>query len=386
MRSNIMNRTLGRKKQILLGFAVVFPLILLIALIKFFAVKAAIAEYANFSPPPEAVTSMTVHAETWKRQHKAVGSLAPFQGAMLGTEIIGRIAKINVESGQEVAKGTVLVELDTTVEEANLREVLARLERAKKKIARYEQLKSSKALSPEALDDAELELHTAAATVDSLRSTISRKNVVAPFSGRVGIRQVNVGQTVVPGASIIPLYSLDPLYVNFTVPQQTISSLRVGGEVRVTVDAFPNITFEGILTAIDPVVSESSRNASVQATIKNPEHKLLPGMFGSVVVDLPDSDTYPIIPISSISYAPYGDSVYVIEQLKDKSAKAYLGVRQQMVQLGETRGDFVQVIKGLKEGDEIATSGVFKLRPNASVIVNNALRPAFSLSPNPSDN
>jgi membrane fusion protein (multidrug efflux system) len=373
------------KKQILLGFGIVFPVILLIAAIKFFQVRAAIAEHSGFKMPPESITSTVATTQQWKSQFKAIGSLASVQGSMLSTEVIGRISKINVESGQDVEKGTIIIELDTTVETANLKEAQAKLERSRKKVQRYDQLRSTKAVSPENLDDAEMEFRTAQASVQALQSIIDRKNIAAPFSGRVGIRQVNVGQIVLPGNWIVPLYSLSPLYVNFSVPQQLLAKIRVGGNVSVTLDAFPGEFFQAQVTAIDPMVSESSRNVAVQATIPNLDKRLSPGMFISAIIDLPEVQSYPVIPSSSISYAPYGDSIYVIETMKDKDGAEYKGVRQQMVQLGVTQGDLVQITSGLKEGEEVVTSGVFKLRPNAAVSVNNSIQPSSSKNPNPAD-
>lgn len=374
-----------RKKQIFWGLAITLPVVILFGAVKYFQISSAIAEHANFAMPPEAITSMVAKIEPWKTQLKVVASLAPAQGATLGSEVIGRIAKINVESGQDVTKGEVLIELDTTVEVANLKEAQAKLERARRKVQRYEALKTTKAVSPENLDDAEMEFRTAQAGAQSLQSVIDRKNIVAPFSGRIGIRQVNVGQTVLPGADIIPLISLDPLYVNFSVPQQLSSKIKVGGAVSVTSDSFLGTTFQATISAIDPNVSQSNRNFSVQATLSNADKKLSPGMFVTALIDLPETSYAPAIPSSSISYAPYGDSIYIVEQLKDKDGKEFKGVRQQMVQLGTTQGDLVQITSGLKEGEEVATSGIFKLRPNAPVLVNNSIQPGMSKSPTPSD-
>ena len=376
---------MSRIKQILLGAVVVLTVIVMIAAKKYFQVTAAIAQHANFQMPPEAVTSMKVKFEPWQQQFKAIGSLAPVQGAMLSTEVIGRIAKINVESGQDVKKGDLIIELDTTVEQANLNEAQAKLERARKKLQRYEQLKNTKAITTDNLEDVDTEYRTSEAAVQSFKSVIERKNIVAPFSGRVGIRQVNVGQIVLPGTAIIPLFSLDPLYVNFSVPQQYLPKIKVGGSVQVTLDAFKDEIFTAKISAIDPNVSESNRNVSVQGTLPNPDKKLSPGMFATALVDLPQINSLAVVPASSVSYAPYGDSIYIIEQVKGKDGKEFLGVRQQTIQLGETKGDVVQVISGLKENEEIVTSGVFKLRPNAPVLVNNSLQPGSSKNPNPAD-
>lgn len=373
------------KKQVIFGFAVTMPVVLVIGLIKYFQISASMAEHANFTLPPEAITSVVTKVEPWRSQFKAIGTLVPIQGAVLGSEVIGRVAKINIESGQDVTKGAVLIELDTTVESANLNEAQAKLERARKRAKRYEQLRSTKAISQEDLDDAEMDLKTAEASVTSLQSVIDRKNIVAPFSGRVGIRQVNVGQIVLPGVDIIPLISLAPLFINFTAPQQLKPKIKIGGTVVVQSDAFKGEKFYARISAIDPNVSTGSRNFGIQATLSNSDKRLSPGMFVTVEVELPEVESFPIIPSTSIAYAPYGNSIYIVEELKDKSGREFKGVRQQMVQLGETKGDMVQVIGGLKAGQEVATSGVFKLRPNAPVLVNNSLQPEMSESPSPSD-
>jgi len=373
------------RKQILLGLGITFPIIVIIALTKFFQVRAAIAEHANFAMPPEAITTAKAEFQEWGQTYSAIGSVSPINGAVLAAEVIGRVAKVQIESGQDVTEGTIIVSLDTEVEDAQLKESQARLERAKKRVDRYEAIKNTKALSPEVLDDALMEYKQAAAAAESLKAVVRRKNIVAPFSGTLGIRKVSVGQVLIPGSEVVPLYSLDQLYVDFTLPQQTLPNLTAGASVTLTVDTYPGETFSGKVSAIDSRVSDTTRNIAVQATVENRDRKLRPGMFANVNLILPTKARALVIPATSVNYAPYGDSVYVVSAMKDEKGKDYFGVTQKIVQLGEKRGDLVTIASGLAEGEEVASSGVFKLRPGASVFVNNSLQPSQSLTPTPAD-
>jgi len=376
---------MGRTRQIVTGIGVMLPLIGGIALTKVFQVRAAIAQHANFAPPPDAITTAKAEKQSWRKTFTAVGSLAPVNGATLGTEVIARVAKINVESGQEVEAGQVLVEMDTNVEQATLKDALAWQERARRRVERYAQVKDSKVLSPDTVDDARMEYERASAQGKALQFAIERKNIIAPFAGTVGIRQVNVGDVILPGTAVIPLHSLDTLYVNFTLPQQAVPSLHTGVDVAVTVDSFPGEKFKGTVTAIDPNVSESTRSINLQATIANPGRKLRAGMFASVTLELPVSQDYVVVPITAINYAPYGDSVYVVGKLKNPKGEEYTGVSQKIVQLGPKKGDYVAITSGLEPGEEVASTGVFKLHQGSAVNVNNSAVPPMSLNPTPVD-
>jgi len=233
-------------------------------------------------------------------------------------------------------------------------------------------------------DKLDAETKQAEAKITEIEATIGRKTIVAPFSGVLGIRQVNVGQYLAAGTPIVPLQSLDPIYVNFSVPQQQIARLKVGGPVRISSEGQAT-TFTGKITAINSVIDEATRNIQVQATLANPQHKLQPGMFVNASVDVGTATSVIALPASSVNYAPYGDSVYVVEEMKDPKGKTYKGVRQQFVKLGPGRGDQVAVLSGVKPGEEIVTSGVFKLRPNAAVQVNNKTVPSNNPAPKPED-
>lgn len=385
MNSTITAAVPSTKRQILIALAAVGSVVLVLALVKYLQVSAAIEQSKAFAPPPEAVTS-TVAAETsWVRTLEAVGTLTPEKGVTVSAEQPGKVVKINFESGALVQHGDVLVELDTSVEEANLESALARQNWAQRQLARAQRLRQSNAVSQEVLDDAVAQAQQASAEVESLRAVISKKKIAAPFTGHTGIRLVNLGQYVAAGAEIVPLHSLNPLFVDFTVPQKSIADISSGQSVEVSVDAYRGTVFSGVISAVDPQIDENTRNVHVRATVPNPDGKLRPGMFGQVKVLLPREDTIIALPATSIQYAPYGDTVYVIEPMKDPTGKEYLGVRQQIVTLGRRVGDQVAVLSGIKPGEHIATSGLFKLHPGAAVVVNNSFAPSSELAPKPAD-
>jgi membrane fusion protein (multidrug efflux system) len=271
------------------------------------------------------------------------------------------------------------------VEKAQLLEAEARLERARKRIARYEGIKDSKALSPETLDDARMEYRQAEAAVSSLKAQIERKNIRAPFDGKLGIIRVNVGQVLIPGNELLALQALDPLRVYFSLPQRFLPELTKGAALSISTDAYPGEKFTGEITSIEPNVSETTRNILIQGTIPNSERKLRAGMFTEVTLTMPGSISRIVLPASSIQYAPYGDSVYVVEEMTDAKGNKYTGVLPKIVKVGERRGDLVAIESGLSQGEIVATSGVFKLRPRAAVQINNSLAPAQELNPTPGD-
>ena len=373
------------RKQIKTAAIGIGAFIGILAFVKYWQISSAIAEHANFAMPPESVTSVITKEEFWDQTLNAVGSLAPVQGAVISAEEPGTIAKVTFESGARVKKGDPLLELDSSVEEANLKEALAGVDWAEKKYRRIQDLRKSKTVSQESLDDAQSEFQKATAVVESLRSKIAKRRIVAPFDGQAGIRTVNIGQYVAAGTPLFPLFTIDPIYINFSLPQQYVGVLAVGQKVNLKVDAFPDQVFEGAINAINPQVTDSSRSIELQAIIPNKDEKLRPGMFANVSVVLPTQDKVIALPSTSINYAPYGDTVYVIEKMKDPAGKEFLGVRQQVVKTGNKRGEQIAVVSGLKPGDEVATSGLFKLRPGAPVAVNNSIAPGNSLTPTPAD-
>ena len=336
--------------------------------------------------PPTTVSSATVKEEDWAPTLSAVGSLSAVQGAIIAAELGGVVSDIKFENGGVAKKGDVIMKLDASQEEALLRSAEAEAELARTDLERAQGLASEKVVSKAELDAAESKFRRLTAIVDQMRSNIRKKTLVAPFDGQLGIRQVNVGQMINAGQQVVPLTSLDPVYVDFALPQQHLAQLSQGLEVRVWNDAVPGREFKGKLTAINPMVDPVTRNVSVQATLENADHVLRPGMFAKAEVALPEKHTALVIPGSAVSYAPFGDSVFVIEKKKDeKTGKETQVIRQQFVRVGEARGDFVSVTEGLKAGETVVSTGVFKLRNGMAVTINNDLAPKPQVYPTPVD-
>src|SRR5205823_2240009 len=313
--------------------------------------------------PPTTVTSAEVKQENWPPLLSAVGSVAAVQGATISSELPGTVAEVGFESGAVVKKGDLLVRFDTSAEEAQLRSADADTELAKADLERARDLAARKVISKAELDSAESKFKQKSAMTENMRAIIAKKTMQAPFDGVAGIRMVNVGQMVKAGDQIVPLQSLDPVYIDFALPQQRLADLSTGLEVNMHTDAFPGRVFRGTLTAINSAVDVATRNVTLQATFPNSDHMLRPGMFAKVDVVLPRKEPVLAIPATAIAYAPYGDSVFVIEKKKDeKSGKESQVIRQQFIRTGETRGDFVTVTQGLKAGETVVSSGVFKLR------------------------
>jgi len=334
--------------------------------------------------PAVTVTSAPVKQEDWAPRLSAVGSVGAVEGAVVATELGGIVSEIAFENGGEARKGDVLMKLDTSSEEAQLRTAEADLQLARADLERARDLAARKVISKAEIDAAESKFKQKEGAADNLRAMITKKQVRAPFDGQLGIRQVNVGQMINAGQQVVALTSLDPVYVDFALPEQHLSRLAKGLEVQVRADALPGREFKGKLTAINSMVDAVTRNVPLQATLENPDHALHPGMFAKVDVVLPVKEPVLVIPATAISYAPYGDSVFVIEKKKDpKSGKESQVLRQQFIRTGEARGDFVTVTNGLKAGEVVVSSGVFKLRNGMEVTVNNELAPKPELAPIP---
>jgi len=336
---------------------------------------ASASEAAGMPPTPVA-TSVAI-GETWEETLTFTGSLRAVQGVTLTAELPGTVVKLDVENGADVKQGDILLELDTTQEQADLASALAGLRLAKINLDRTKELLDKRII-------AESEYDTAVATFDqeqaksaTLRATIEKKIIRAPFTGRAGIRKVNLGQTLAAGDELIPLHSSDPIYVEFSVPQTQLDSITVGQALRVATDGV-NEPVSGEITAINPVVDEATRSARVQGTLRNADGSLRAGLFAEVEVVLPKKLDVVAVPISSILNAAYGDSVYVIEEKAGK-----MTARQQFVKLGRNRGDFVSVVKGLTAGDRVVSAGAFKLTNGASVVINDAMQPEASKEPTP---
>jgi membrane fusion protein (multidrug efflux system) len=346
-------------------------LIAILAAVKFFQIRRAMMMAPKMGP--EAVTTSTAVQGTWREGFDTVGTFVAAQGVTLSTEQSGTISQIVFESGSNVQAGQVLIELDRSVEEANLAGAVSRAELARQNLARSRNLRSQSALSIANLEDAQSKLQQSEAEVRSLRAIIERKTIKAPFTGKAGIRMVNVGEYVSAGTPLVPLHSIDPIFFNFSVPQQILPALKVKSPIRVEIDAFPGEVFSGEVSAINPNVNQATRTIEIQAALSNAAGKLLPGMFGRVHLDLGADASVLTIPASSVVYAPYGNFVFVIERKQDSEGKELLSVRQQIVKLGSRRGDVVSIVTGLAAGDEIVTTGGFKLHPGASVTVKNQI-------------
>lgn len=371
-------------KKISLTAAGLLLLIGLIAFIKFRQISTLI----NTKPPiqREAVSTAPVKRDHWQQAITSVGSLSAVQGVTVAAELDGKVVEVDFEAGSEVKAGDVLLRQDTSVEEAQLRSAEAAVDLARINLQRTTELFAKATVSQAQVDTDGAAEKQALAAADNIRALIAKKTVKAPFSGRLGIRLVNLGQSLKAGDSIVSLQALNPIYVDFYLPQQELSRLKAGLEVRIRADAFPGETMSGKLTAINPDVDASTRNVRVQATFDNASGRLRPGMYVNVSVELPVVEDVLIIPETAILYAPYGDTVWVVDEEKDAdTGTTELIVRQQIVRLGRHVGDYVAVSTGLKEGDTVVTSGVFRLRPGAAVTVSNGMAPDAKLAPVPSD-
>jgi membrane fusion protein, multidrug efflux system len=372
-------------KRMLLMLAVMLGIIAALGFVKFRQIQTAMAEGAAFQPPPEAVTTIVAQQEEWPSMLSAIGTMTAVQGVTVSADLPGIVDRIAFDSGRSVRQGDVLAELDTRQERAQLAAIEAQRELARLNYNRLKGLLSERVISQAEFDRAAAEQKQTDAQVGEIRATIERKTIRAPFSGVLGIRQVNLGQYLAAGDPVVPLQTLHPIYVNFGVPQQDLAQIRVGHRVRLTANDLASAQFAGRVTALDSVVDQATRNAQVQATLDNSAGKLRPGMFVQAELSLGTSRSIIALPASAISYAPFGDSVFVVTDLKGENGQTYRGVRQQFVKLGSARGDQIAIVSGIKPGEEIVTSGVFKLRNGAAVLVNNKVQPANKRAPKPED-
>jgi len=372
-------------KRLILTLVVMAAILGGLGFVKFRQVEAAIAQGAAFQMPPTAVTTVVAQRETWPSTLAIIGTVAAIQGVTVGADLPGTIDKIHFESGQWVHEGDILVELDTREERAQLANMEAQRDLARINYDRAQQLLKEGVISRSEYDTATAQQKTTEAQVGDTRAAIARKTIRAPFTGLLGIRQVSLGQYLAAGQAIVSLQSMDPIYVNFGVPQQETTKMAPGRVLRVTNSDLPGMAFNARINALDSVINEQTRNIQVQAILSNKGNKLRPGMF--VQVELPIGEPRQVVPLPApaINYAPYGDSVFVVSDMKDMKGNTYRGVRQQVVKIEGSRGDQVAVISGLNPGDEVVSSGVFRLRNGAAVQVNNSVKPQNSPSPKPED-
>ena len=372
-------------KRMILMLAITAAVIATLGFFKFQQFQEAAGQAASFQPPPEAVTTITAKQEQWTSSLTAIGTMAAVQGVTVSADLPGTVDRIAFESGKFVNKGELLVQLDTRQERAQLTTIDSQREFANLNFDRMKGLLDQRVISRAEFDRAVTDQKQSEAQIGEVNATISRKTIRAPFSGILGIRQVNLGQYLAPGDPIVLVQALDPIYANFGVPQQDAGQVRLGRTVRITADELSGAAFEGRITAIDPRVDEATRNVQVQATLPNRGGRLRPGMFVEAEVVLGATSSVITLPASAISYAPYGDSVFVVTDLKGQNGQSYRGVRQQFVKVGASRGDQISILEGLNAGEEVVTSGVFKLRNGAAVQINNKVQPSNSRTPKPGD-
>ncbi|MFM8808917.1 MAG: efflux RND transporter periplasmic adaptor subunit [Chthoniobacterales bacterium] len=348
-------------------------------------IGALISSADDKGPPVETVSTAEVVAEKWERSVESVGSLRAVQGAKLSTESSGVIAKILFENGREVKQGDLLVELDHETESANLRSAEAEADLARTVYERTKRLRLNNTVPQSDLDAAESQLRKTAAIIEQLKSTISKKKLTAPFSGRLGIREVNLGQFVNNGDTIVSLQALDPIYVDFLLPQQLIAGLSVGQALKLFTDVYPGREFDGKLTAINSEIDPVTRNIRLQGTLLNNDGALRPGMFARVLLTLGEAEEVVCLPATAVIAAPYGDSVFVLENETTEDGSARRVAKQRFIRAGRARGDFVSVVQGLQPGETVVSAGAFKLRNGSPVEVNNDIAPKPQLAPSPPD-
>ncbi len=357
----------------------------LLAGAKVLQIGAMIDHGKQMKMPPEVVTAVMAQRQSWESLITAVGSLEAVQGVTVAAEMPGKVTTIAFEPGTKVQAGDLLIQQDVSAENAQLRAAEASVGLAKINFERSKKMLATKVVAASNYDNADAQLKQALAQADTIRATIAKKTIRAPFTGRLGIRKVNIGQILKEGEAIVSLQALDPIFVNFLVPQHQLSHIHPGLAVRLTSDGLPpGQVVKGQITAINPEVDAATRNIRVQATVTNPDEILRPGMFANVAIVLPEEKPVLIIPATAILYAPYSDSVFLIEDHKEGEPPGKV-VHQQFIRLGEKRGDFVTVLSGLKATDQVVSTGVFKLRNGQSVVVDNRLVPEFKLAPEPKD-
>ncbi len=374
------------KKAIFLAILGLLAVIGTLAGIKALQIQKMIEQGKQFVPPPEIVTAAPVTASSWETLLTAFGSLDAVQGLTITAEIAGKVVEIAFESGARVSAGDLLVQQDVSVEQAQLRSAESVAELARIEFDRSKKLLANNVISPSDFDSSKAQLTQALAQADNIRAVIARKTIRAPFDGRLGIRQISLGQVINDGEAIVTLQSLDPIYVNFLLPQQLLGQIGTGFPVRVISDALPDQVVTSTITAISPEVDTATRNIRVQATLANPDETLRAGMYVNVAVVLPAKQEVLTIPATAVLYAPYGDSVFVIDDKKAENGSAAAKVvRQEFVRLGEKRGDFVAVLSGIKATETVVSTGAFKLRNGQEVVIDNSLAPEFKLAPKPDE-
>jgi membrane fusion protein (multidrug efflux system) len=372
-----------QKKPVLIALGTVLLLVLVLGGIKGAQIVSMIEAGESFVAPAQAVTAAEVQAVQWRSELTAVGTLVAVQGVTVSTEVPGTVRELAFESGQTVKKGDLLLRLDTSVERAQLASAVASAQLARAELQRRKNLPPAGAVSQAEVDATAAESTRAAADVANVKAIIAKKTIRAPFSGRLGIRRVNLGEVLQPGAPIVSLQSANPIYAEFSLPQQALSQVTTGDPVSVRTDAYPSKTWEGSVDVVDGEVDVSTRNFKVRASIENPGGELRPGMFVDVVVRRPETRELLVVPSSSVLFAPYGDSVYVLQEPTPDTDPQQYTVEQRFVRLGERRGDLVAVSSGLGPDDLVVSTGAFKLQNGMAVTLRDDLAPEARTNPSP---
>ena len=359
-------------KKIFLTIVGLVVVIGIIAAVKTFQIQDLIEAGSSRSMPPTAITAATVESAQWETTIRSIGTLEAAQGVVVTADIPGRVASLYFDGGERVSAGALLLKQETSTEDAQLSAAASDLDLAQSNLDRVSRLYRSRVVSRAEFDAAQSQASAAQAQLDNITASLSKKQITAPFDGRLGLRLVNIGQDLSQGVAIVSLQALDPMRVNFSLPQKALAQIQDGLKVRVTSNAVPDRIFNGNITAINTEIDTQTRTVRTQATLQVKADdgsqelpSLLPGMFANVEVVLPETKSVLMIPLSAVSFATYGDSVFVLENNENDQ----LSARQQFVQLGERRGDFVEVSKGLEEGQTVANDGVFKLRNGATVSI-----------------
>lgn len=347
-------------------------------------------QYFDSMPMPAAtVSSAAASSLEWTSSLSGVGTVVASNGADVTTESAGIVAALHFDSGAKVKKGDLLVTLSAGTEQADLQRLQAQADLARSEFGRLERLYKLDAISKSELDRAQADYSAARAAADGQRAKLAQKVIRAPFSGQLGIRQVNIGQYLSPGTPIVTLQALDPAFIDFTLPEQDLATVVVGQVVTATVDSQAGRSFTGRVAAVESLVNSQTRNFKVRASFSNGDGGLRPGLFARASIGLADARTVVVVPLTAVSYNPYGNSVYVIQKVKGKSAEGkdeeQLVVRRRFIKTGETRGDLVVITEGLKAGEQVATSGLLKLQNDARVIINNTVRPSAQANPTPAE-
>ena len=373
-------------KKVLVVVGGLIGVVVVLGGIKALQIKTLIDAGASFKPPPEAVTTAEVTQDHWKPTLTSVGSIVPVQGVTVSAELPGTIVELGFDSGESATRGQILARFDTSIERAQLAAAMAAFDLAKANLERTQGLRKSNVRTQAELDAAEAVAKQSDAQVQSIRATIAKKTIRAPFAGRLGIRQVDLGQFLNPGTPIVSLQSMSPIYVDFWMPQQSLARVAPEQQVELEADTYPDRTWTGKVETVSAEVDASTRNVRVRAILENADERLRPGMFVSVKVLLPEQETVLLVPATSIIHAPYGDSVFLVEEKQAEGSTAReLLAKQQFVRIGERRGDFVAVTSGLEPGQTVVTSGGFKLRNGSRLVVENALAPNAEINPKPSE-